>query len=57
MDSDNEEEDVPTAELDDPAWSEHYIPDRQQLCIHQIPQHTPRKVIPPTQPIQEEALQ
>ena len=53
MDSDDEEEHFPMAELDDPAWPEEAIPDRQQLCIYQKPPHTPRSAIPSPQPIQE----
>ena len=57
MDSENEEEDFPTAELDDPVWSEEPVPNRwQQLCIHQIPYHTPRPVTQPLQPIQEDVF-
>ena len=55
MDSNDEEEDFPTADLDDPLWSEEPIPSsRKQLCIHQIPCHTPRLATTPSQPIQEE---
>ena len=47
MDSD-EEEDLPTAELYDPVWSEDLIPDTQQLCIQlklfqSITGHTPKQ--------------
>ena len=62
MDSDNDEEDdFPTAELNDPVWSEEPTPNRQWLCIHLIPHqsitgHTPRPATPPLQPIQEEVL-
>ena len=56
MDSDDEEEDFPTPELDDPAWSEEPIPNRQQLCIHQILCHTPRPATTSPHPIQEEVL-
>ena len=55
MDS-NEEEDFPTAELDDPIWSEEPITNRQQLCIHQILHYTPRTATPASQTIQEEVL-
>ena len=55
MDSNDEEEDLPTADLNDLVWSEEPIPDsHQQLCIHQIPNHTPRPAIPPPKSIQEE---
>ena len=56
MDFDNDKEDFPTTRLDDPVWSEELIPDKQQLCIHQIPCHTLREATPPPQPIQEEVL-
>ena len=55
MDSNGEEEDFQTADLDDPVWSEEPIPiSCQQLWIHQILHHTPRLATPPVQPIQEE---
>ena len=55
---DNEEEDFPTAELSDQVWSEEPIPNRQQLCIHQIPCHSiisdsPRPATLPPWPIRE----
>ena len=53
IDSDDEKDDFPSAELDDPVWSEEPIPNRQQLCIHQIPRHTPRQASSPPQCIQE----
>ena len=57
MDSKNEE-DFPTAELDDSVWSEEPVPNRQWLCIHLIPHssitgHTPRPAVQPPQPIQK----
>ena len=54
MDSnDDEEKNFPTAEFDDPVWSEEPISNRQQLCIHQILCHTPRLATLTPQPIQE----
>ena len=47
-DSEDEEEDLPTAELDDPMWDEEPVPDsREYLCIHEIPW----LAIPPPQPM------
>ena len=55
MDSDDEEEYFPTADLDHPVWSEEPIPSScQQLCIHQTTCHTPRPATWSLQPIQEE---
>ena len=55
MYSDDEEEDFPTADLDDPVWSEEPILNSQQhLCIHQIPYHPPRSAAQPPQPNQVE---
>ena len=51
MDSEDEGEDFSTTEIDDPVWSEEPIPNRQQLCIHQVPCHTPRPASTPQQPI------
>ena len=62
MDSDeDEEEEFPTAELNNPVWSEKPISDRQQLCIHLIPcrsitGHLPRPATPAPQPVQEDVL-
>ena len=43
MDSNDEEDNFPTAELDDPVWSEEPVSSsHQQLCIHQIWCHTSR---------------
>ena len=52
----DEEEDFPTAELDDPVWYEDPIPNKQQLCIHHILCHIPRPVTQSPQPIQEDVL-
>ena len=50
VDSDDEEY-LPTADLDDPVWSEEAVPDSQEyLCIHQ----KPRAATPPLQPNQVE---
>ena len=56
MDSDDEEENFPKAELDDPVWSEEPISNRQQLCIYQITCHITRQATPSPQPIKEEVL-
>ena len=63
MDSnDDEEEDFPTAEFNNPVWSEEPIPNRHQLCIHQllchsITGHTLRPATPPLQPSLRRRLQ
>ena len=45
--SSNDEEFLPTADLDDPIWSKEPVPNsREYLCIHQIP----RSVAPTPQP-------
>ena len=61
MDSDDDEVDFPTAELDDPVWSEEPLPTRQQFHIYQIPcwsiiGHTPTLATQTPQPIQEEVV-
>ena len=54
VDSGNKE-DFPTADLDDPVWSEKPIPNNcQQLCIHLILHSTTRPATPTPQPVQEE---
>ena len=59
MDSSDEEEDFPTADLDDLVWSEESIPNSQQhLYKHQILHHTPRPATPsPTNTTKEYSLQ
>ena len=53
VDSDVEEY-LPTAELDDPVWSEEPVPDGwEYMCIHQIP----RPATQPQQPDQVEMPQ
>ena len=48
-DSEDKEEDLPMAELDDTMWDEEPVPDRREyLCIHEIP----RPATPPPQPNQ-----
>ena len=42
-----DEEDLPTTDLDDPVWSQEPVSDNQEyLCIHEIP----RPATPPNQP-------
>ena len=54
MDSKKEEDDFPTADFDDPVWSEEPIPNSQQhMCIHQIP----KPATPSPQPDQVEVPQ
>ena len=50
----NDEEYLPTADMDDPVWSEESVPDSQEpMCIHLIP----RPATPTPQPNQVEMPQ
>ena len=47
-----DEEDLLTADLDDPVWSEEPVPDNwEYLCIHEIPRPDTLPNQPPSQPI------
>ena len=58
IDSEDNEEPLPTADLDDPVWDEESVQDsRKSICIHEIPRPAtptaqPVPAIPPLQPDQ-----
>ena len=51
-DSEDEDEDFQTADLDDPLWDKEPVPDSMEyLCMHEIPMLATPQLIPVTPPL------